>query len=233
MHIDEIVKSDPLVRDQQKRLTEARAERDKALAKFRVIEGDASSVMAWARLRAQRQVYVSLDAETRAVVRRQGVPTPAQHRVLLGVGFRHDGGSSYDGGHPPGWASLDCPSEGYCAKWEQEMAQPPVSPVQSDAAEQSAAGCPHPAFTATVGVGRVTDDQTGRVVSYMAEVDVQCAVCGEPFTFQGVPPGFSTTHPTVRVDGQQLRVPILPASAKLAPLDRLGDEMDAREGGEQ
>lgn len=93
--------------------------------------------------------------------------------------------------------------------------------------------CPHPAFTATVGVGRATDDQTGRVVSYMAEVDVQCAVCGEPFTFQGVPPGFSTTHPTVRVDGQQLRVPIAPASAKLAPLDRLGDEMDAREGGEQ
>ena len=90
--------------------------------------------------------------------------------------------------------------------------------------------CDHPTFAAVVSVGRLTDDQTGRVVAYEAEVKVQCDACGESFTFQGLPAGSSSDHPTVSVDGQELRAPIAPASAKRSPLDRLGD---AAEGVEQ
>lgn len=86
--------------------------------------------------------------------------------------------------------------------------------------------CDHPTFAAVVSVGRLTDDQTGCVVAYEADVRVQCDACGEPFTFQGLPAGSSSGHPTVSVDGQELRAPMLPASAKRSPLDRLGDAVE-------
>lgn len=82
--------------------------------------------------------------------------------------------------------------------------------------------CDHPTFAAVVSVGRLTDDQAGRVVAYEAEVKVRCDACGESFTFQGLPAGSSGEHPTVSVDGQELRAPMLPASAKRSPLDKLG-----------
>lgn len=79
--------------------------------------------------------------------------------------------------------------------------------------------CDHQTFGVTAGVGIVTDDQTGAVVAYMAEIEVKCAACGEPFAFQGVPLGFSTTHPTMRIDGLKLIAPMQPDSRTLTPLD--------------
>lgn len=83
--------------------------------------------------------------------------------------------------------------------------------------------CNHPTFAASVSVGGITDKDTGHVLGFNAEVKIQCHICGEPFTFLGLPAGLSPHHPTVSVDGQTLRAPIALASAKRSPLDKLGD----------
>jgi hypothetical protein len=81
--------------------------------------------------------------------------------------------------------------------------------------------CTHPAFTATVSVGRIGEadldnPNPGMPRVYMAEVVVGCAACGELFKFDGIPYGLSYTAPTVSVDGRELRAPIHPESLRPA-----------------
>ena len=75
--------------------------------------------------------------------------------------------------------------------------------------------CPHENFEAAVEVSRITRDEGGPVVAYSAAVTVRCAApsCGETFRWVGVPAGLSPGHPTVSVDGRELRAPLRPASA--------------------
>jgi hypothetical protein len=65
--------------------------------------------------------------------------------------------------------------------------------------------CPHESFQARVNVNRFED--TGR---FMAEITVNCTICGEPFRFLGVPAGMSFERPMVSIDGLELRAPIEP-----------------------
>lgn len=65
--------------------------------------------------------------------------------------------------------------------------------------------CPHMNFNARVAVNRLED--VGR---FTADVTIECADCGEPFHFKGLPMGSSPDRPMVSVDGLELRAPIGP-----------------------
>lgn len=71
--------------------------------------------------------------------------------------------------------------------------------------ESDRATCPHADFRANVAVSRLED--AGRFVS---DIRVQCAHCGEPFRFLGVPAGVSFEQPRVSIDALELRAPIEP-----------------------
>lgn len=75
--------------------------------------------------------------------------------------------------------------------------------------------CPHPGFTADVVVNRVGEAETvdGLPRAYMADIRVECAHCGEPFRWVGVPAGLSFDRPMVSVDERELHAPLRPASA--------------------
>ncbi len=79
----------------------------------------------------------------------------------------------------------------------------------------SLTSCDHAAFTASVGVFRLTDGG-GHVAAYTAEVKVTCSACGTPFVFSA-PLGVNPTLPTMSLDGQTLRAPIAPAGADPVP----------------
>ena len=74
--------------------------------------------------------------------------------------------------------------------------------------------CAHEQFSAHVGVQRLTDD-FGRVRNFIAEVQVSCMDCGEPFHFVCPDTGFSFTRPTVNVGATMLHAPIAPGEAVL------------------
>jgi hypothetical protein len=74
--------------------------------------------------------------------------------------------------------------------------------------------CEHERFSAHVGVQRLTDD-SGRVRNFIAEVQVSCMDCGEPFHFLCRDIGLSFTRPTVNVGATMLHAPIAPGEAAL------------------
>ncbi len=81
--------------------------------------------------------------------------------------------------------------------------------------------CRHPDFDAVVSVTRVLSDAPADTpvdpdtmpIAYVAEVQVKCAGCGEPFRFAGCIAGLSYAEPRVSVDEATLHAPIRPASA--------------------
>lgn len=85
--------------------------------------------------------------------------------------------------------------------------------------------CAHAAFACNAAIKRLTDTEGGPVTGYAVDVRITCDDCGEAFTWLGVPGGVSPHHPTVSVDGQELRAPLAPASHKQAPLDRLAGDL--------
>lgn len=73
--------------------------------------------------------------------------------------------------------------------------------------------CPHENMAADVDVNRLTDDEDGPVVAYVADIRVRCIDCDEPFRWIGVPAGMSPRHPMVSVDETELHAPMRPASS--------------------
>lgn len=75
--------------------------------------------------------------------------------------------------------------------------------------------CPHEDFDAFVDVGRITASESDptTVLWYAAHIKVNCADCGEPFRWTGVPAGLSPRQPMCSVDEVELRAPLRPASA--------------------
>jgi hypothetical protein len=69
--------------------------------------------------------------------------------------------------------------------------------------------CAHEQFAAAVNVHRLLD--SGK---FMAEVNVRCVDCDEPFRFIGLPAGINFEHPTVSIDGLTLHAPIEPEVEK-------------------
>jgi len=41
--------------------------------------------------------------------------------------------------------------------------------------------CDHPQFLADINVGRITQEEGGPVVAFIADASVECAVCGQQF----------------------------------------------------
>lgn len=75
--------------------------------------------------------------------------------------------------------------------------------------------CKHEDFSASVTVHRITNSEGSDVIGYMADVEVACAHCNEPFAFIGPPVGQLPDEPGISVDALQLRAPIRPASSPL------------------
>lgn len=67
-------------------------------------------------------------------------------------------------------------------------------------------GCQHPNFTASVVVNRVL-----KVQRFVADIQIRCTACKEPFKFIGLGCGLAYDEPQVSVDGTELRAPIAPA----------------------
>ena len=67
--------------------------------------------------------------------------------------------------------------------------------------------CEHEQFSAEVAVQRLGDGN-GVIRNFIAEIQVKCAQCGEPFHFVGAPAGFSFKHPTSNVGATTLHAPV-------------------------
>jgi len=65
-------------------------------------------------------------------------------------------------------------------------------------------------FVASVVVNRLED-----VKKFAADVHIQCADCGKPFQFLGLPGGLHLDLPTVSVDATEARLPIAPLDPTL------------------
>lgn len=71
--------------------------------------------------------------------------------------------------------------------------------------------CVHMNFKAHVAVGRLQAGETdATIVGFTADVTVECADCGHPFEWVGIPMGYSPMHPMCSVDGLEARMPLMP-----------------------
>lgn len=73
--------------------------------------------------------------------------------------------------------------------------------------------CLHLEFSATVNVARIAEDPEQPPTAYMAEIQVSCEACGEPFRFTGLQAGSHFGKPMVSPDETELRAPMRPASS--------------------
>lgn len=69
--------------------------------------------------------------------------------------------------------------------------------------------CMHMNFKAQCRITRLEDTGT-----FVVEVEVQCAECGEAFRFPKLPPAISTKTPCVNIDGTIATLPIEPEGQK-------------------
>ena len=69
--------------------------------------------------------------------------------------------------------------------------------------------CCHEQFRADVKVARLED--SGK---FMAEIQVRCVQCDEPFRFVGLRAGVSFERPMVSIDELELHAPIEPEGEK-------------------
>lgn len=77
--------------------------------------------------------------------------------------------------------------------------------------------CSHSNFVCSANVARLED-----IAAFSVDIQIKCTDCGTPFTFIGVPGGWSMNQPMVSPCGMELRCPIQP----LTPL--VDDELNAR-----
>ncbi|WP_433067349.1 hypothetical protein [Dactylosporangium sp. CS-033363] len=74
--------------------------------------------------------------------------------------------------------------------------------------------CLHKNFHVDAAMARITEapgDDTAN--AFNIDVRVNCADCGEPFRWIGLPCGYSPAQPMVSVNGLELRAPMAPQSA--------------------
>jgi hypothetical protein len=84
--------------------------------------------------------------------------------------------------------------------------------------------CKHEDFEARVDINRLED--TGR---FMADVKIQCAACGVPMVFLGLPRGLDINGASMNTDGTEGRFAIAP-KGETVPETSLGFEMRKNEG---
>ena len=71
--------------------------------------------------------------------------------------------------------------------------------------------CIHDNFECHLGVNRLLSDEE-MLVGYAVDIDIECADCGIPFEFVGLPLGRSPAHPTSDPFRHELRAPITPCT---------------------
>ena len=76
--------------------------------------------------------------------------------------------------------------------------------------------CQHPHFKANVSVA-VLEDIGKRV----AELTIECALCGRPFQFQGLSPGLHLNGASVSLDGLTAHLAIVPQGEAASPLQQM------------
>jgi hypothetical protein len=81
--------------------------------------------------------------------------------------------------------------------------------------------CEHLEWSASVGVGNITDEGGALLGRRTVEVRVQCAACGLPLEFQGLPIGADTHGPTISVDGLEARLVGIPKGDTLIASGRI------------
>lgn len=74
--------------------------------------------------------------------------------------------------------------------------------------------CEHENFGVKAGVHRLTDD-AGVVRNYVAELEIHCTDCEQPFHFLCEHTGYSFKRPTVNVGALTLHAPIAPGEAPM------------------
>ena len=80
--------------------------------------------------------------------------------------------------------------------------------------------CQHNSFSASVDVARILHDESADApCRYTADVRIQCADCGVPMRFLGVPAGVDLNGAAVSVDGCEGRFAIAPKGDVLTVLD--------------
>ena len=72
-------------------------------------------------------------------------------------------------------------------------------------------------FGANVTVCRLKESDTSDViVMFVAEIQVKCAECGQPFEFIGIPMGYAHFEPRCSINGLIANMPIKPVGAVMA-----------------
>jgi len=75
--------------------------------------------------------------------------------------------------------------------------------------------CEHKDFRGDIKVARLTSEGSTAITGFFADIRINCAECGQPFEFVGIPGGFSFYEPRLSVDSTELRAPIKPATGQL------------------
>ena len=84
--------------------------------------------------------------------------------------------------------------------------------------------CEHKEFKSTVKINRFTDRP-----EMSAEISINCADCGEPMQFIGLPIGLALRGAAVSPDGVEARLAIVPRSAELTPVQVLAKKLTVYE----
>lgn len=75
------------------------------------------------------------------------------------------------------------------------------------------ASCPHENFACQCDVARMSKDIGGPITDYHMDMRLECADCGTPFEFMGLPHGISPDKPMGSPDNKEARMPIRPAGS--------------------
>ena len=73
-------------------------------------------------------------------------------------------------------------------------------------------GCQHEQFGCYADVNRILGESIGtpdKVVCFSLDLKVHCVECGTSLEFVGLPLGMSFYRPTVSIDGQEARLPMV------------------------
>ena len=80
--------------------------------------------------------------------------------------------------------------------------------------------CKHENFNANVSVNRIVND-SGIVIDFLADLKIHCLDCDLPFSFKGLPKGFSGNQASSDLFALEARLPIEPADDTLKMKSRL------------
>lgn len=90
--------------------------------------------------------------------------------------------------------------------------------------------CAHENFKCHCGVGRLSAEEGGPITHYTAEIRIECAECGEPFQFLGLPMGHSAYGAATSVDALELRAAIKPQNGPMPPPGLIGFSVSMKIG---